>query len=138
MKKIFFISSLFTLIFFVTSCTKDKGELIPIQTCVSDSLVHTVDVTINDDFFSPQNIEIIAGDTVRWTYPSTGASIHTTTCDGTSGTIIPAGGITWDSGNLSPNSIFKKSISVAGNYSYICVIHGSMMTGNIVVKPRCN
>lgn len=136
MKKIVLLLSFFSIL--IVACTFEKGEVVqPIKDCVNDSTIDIVSVTIGDDFFSPASITIVAGDTVKWTY-NTGGSAHTTTCDGTGGTSLPTGGTSWDSGVLSPGDpSFKKSILVPGNYTYICVVHGTMMSGTIVVKPRC-
>ncbi len=134
MKKIIL---LFLLSSFFSSCLYEKGEMPqPIRTCITDPVIHVVPVSIGDNFFSPASMTIISGDTVKWTY-ATGSSAHTTTCDGTGGTTLPSGGTTWDSGVLSAGGIYKKAINVPGNYTYICTIHGTAMSGTIVVQPRC-
>ena len=137
MRKLLFIIP--TLLLF-NACRYDKGEIpTPDLNCVADSVIHVIPVTIQDYSFSPANIEIISGDTVKWTYVSSGADIHTTTCDGTNQSTLPLNGTVWNSGNLNPGDTFKKRITIPGTYTYICLIHGfSMMSGTIVVKPRCN
>lgn len=137
MKKItllFFFISLF-----LTACTYEKGEVPrPIAGCVNDSTIDVIEVSIGDDFFSPANIEIAEGDTVKWSYLIGGTSIHTSTCNSsTGGTSLPPGGTSWDSNLMNPGDTYKTVISVPGNYTYICVVHGTMMSGTIIVKPRC-
>ena len=137
MKKSLLLFSLISIL--AIACTSEKGEVpIPVQGCVVDSTVHVVNVTIKDDFsFDPKDITIVVGDTVKWTYPSTGTLSHTATCDGTNGSTLPSGGTTWDSGQLNPGVIYKKAIAIPGNYTYVCTYHAPMMSGTIVVKPRC-
>lgn len=135
MKRIYL---LFPAILILSSCKYDKAELPqPETTCVTDPVKHIVPVAMGDDFFSPQHIDIIAGDTVSWTY-TTGSEAHTSTCDGTNGTQLPAGGTTWDSPIMSVGDNYKQAISVAGDYTYYCTIHGITMSGTIHVKPRCH
>ena len=134
MKKIFF---LFPLLSVFISCTFTKGEVPkPVQACVADPVIHIVPVAIGDNFFNPASITIIAGDTVKWTY-ATGSSGHSSTCNGTGGSTLPSGGTTWDSGVLSSGGIYQTALSIPGNYTYICTIHGAAMSGTIIVKPRC-
>lgn len=137
-KQLFIIPTILLL----NACRYDKGEIpTPDLNCITDSVIHVIPVTIQDDFFVPASIEIIEGDTVKWTYSATGSSAHTTTCDGANGSTLPAGGTSWDSGSASPllpGDTYKKSIAIPGTYKYICMIHGSMMSGTIVVKPRCH
>ena len=140
MKKTILLFSLLSLV--IISCTFEKGELpIPVTSlpCVADTVIHTTSVVMGDNTFTPSSITIIQDDTVKWSYP-TGASVHTATCDGTTGgTSLPAGGTTWDSGVMSPGAVvYKKAISVPGTYTYICVIHGTSMSGTIIVQKRCN
>ncbi len=134
MKKILL---LLPVILIFNACTYEKAALpVPNLTCVTDTVKHLVPVVIGDDFFNPQHIEIVAGDTVKWNY-STGSEAHTSTCDGTGGTTLPSGGTTWDSGVLSVGGTYKTAINVPGTYNYICTIHGAVMSGTIVVKARC-
>ncbi|MGQ0827801.1 MAG: cupredoxin domain-containing protein [Bacteroidota bacterium] len=144
MKKIISLLSFFSI--FIVSCTFEKGEVVQpvdIKDCVKDSTIDVIAVTIGDDFFNPASITIVTGDTVKWTYTS-GSSVHSTICDGlTSGTSLPSGGTSWNSdidgpSPMVPGNTYKKAISVPGNYTYICGVHGSMMSGTIIVKPRCN
>jgi len=119
------------------ACRYDKAELpVPDLVCVTDAVKHVVPVTMGDNFFNPQHIEIIAGDTVRWDYP-TGSSAHTATCDGTSGTTLPSGAATFDTGTLVAGQSSKIAIGTPGSYTYFCTIHGIAMSGTIVVKARC-
>lgn len=138
MKKFLLVISALSVI---SACRYDREEIPkPDLTCVTDPVIHVVPVAIGDDFFSPASIEIISGDTVKWTYTSSGTEAHTSTCDGTNGSTLPSGGTTWDSGSanpLLPGDTFKKAIVTPGTYTYICTIHGSMMSGTILVKPRC-
>lgn len=125
----------FILVLIFASCTYKKGELAkPVQVC--DSVIHTVPVTISDNFFNPSSITILAGDTVKWDY-TTGSSAHTSTCDGNGGTTFPSGGTIWDSGVLLPGGVYKKAIMVPGTYMYICKVHGMSMMGTINVNGRC-
>lgn len=86
----------------------------------------TVPVSIQDFFFSPQNITIEVGDTVVWT--NNGAFPHTTT----SGTNFPTGNGIWDSHVLSTGQFFPFTFTQPGIYLYFCSIHG--FTGSITVN----
>jgi plastocyanin len=71
-----------------------------------------VDVTIRDFSFSPAQVMIKTGTTVRWT--NDGPSVHTTTSDNGA----------WDSGTLSPSSgTFLMTFNSAGTFPYHCSIH---------------
>src|SRR5688500_8195131 len=85
----------------------------------------TVDVSIQNFAFQPQNATILVGSTVRWT--NSDASAHTATSPGN-----------WDSGNLAQNQTFSHTFNTAGSFNYICSYHPGM-TGNItVVLPGQN
>jgi plastocyanin len=135
MKK--FIPLILLFPFMMVSCTFEKGEVVaPVQDCVNDSTIDVVNVAVEDNFFNPASITIVAGDTVKWTM--NGAIPHTSTCDGTSGSTMPSGGTSWDSGVMTTaGDFYQQAITVPGNYTYVCIVHGSSMTGTIVVKPRC-
>ena len=78
---------------------------------------------------------IVAGDTIRWEYPSSGLQVHTTTecganCD--SPTTTPL----WDSDLLYPGSSFEITLTTPGQYLYYCWVHPLNQRGLIrVLEP---
>jgi len=93
----------------------------------------TVTVTIasngyNSFFFSPSSVTIQPGDTVRWTWSSSG---HSTT----SGTPGSPDGI-WDSGILNQGAMFSYTFNTAGSFPYYCTVHGACcnMVGTVIVS----
>jgi len=71
----------------------------------------THDVTVGNNFFSPNNITIEVGDTVRWT---NNAGLHNVTAD--------------DGSFSSPTSssfVFSKTFTSVGEVRYYCSIHSS-------------
>jgi hypothetical protein len=65
---------------------------------------------------------IRAGETVRWEYPASGMSVHTTThcgqdCD------APTDSPLWDSSTLNPGDDFEFTFAEPGMYNYYCVVH---------------
>lgn len=83
----------------------------------------TADVAIRDFYFSPYQLSVPAGTTVRWT--NLGHYIHTVTSY--SGA--------FDSGPLNPGSVYMHTFSTPGIYPYYCAIHQALgMTGVIVVS----
>jgi plastocyanin len=86
----------------------------------------TVNVSIVDFAFSPQNITVNVGDTIVWT--NNGAASHTST----SGTTCPPGDGKWDSGVLSSGQSFSFTFTQAGTFPYFCTIH--CFTGTVTVN----
>jgi plastocyanin len=87
--------------------------------------VWTVDVA--DFSFSPSNLTVMAGDTVRWEWIS---GSHTTT----SGTSCSANGL-WNATISSLNQSFQRQFGSPGSFPYFCVPHCfSGMTGTITVE----
>ena len=70
---------------------------------------------------------IKAGDTVRCNFVDTIS--HSTT----SGTCCTGNGL-WDSGVQASGS-FSHQFAQPGTFPYFCMVHGSMMTGTVVVNP---
>ncbi len=87
----------------------------------------TVNVSIGDNFFSPNTVNVNVGDTITWT--NNGFAPHTST----SGTSCPTGNGTWDSGTLSRGQSFSFTFTQAGTFPYFCSIH--CFTGTVVVNP---
>ncbi len=100
--------------------------------------IFDVSVGASPDTFSPSQITIHVGDTVRWTWAS---NFHTVTSGSTPGTA--------DGKFCSPNNtdcgtintsntgaVFEQTFTQAGTFAYFCQIHFSMgMTGSVIVKP---
>jgi hypothetical protein len=65
---------------------------------------------------------VVAGETVRWQYPASGGSMHTTTDCGDS-CDTPTQSPLWDSGTLNPGDSFQFTFETPGMYNYYCEIH---------------
>jgi plastocyanin len=89
----------------------------------------TVTVTVGDGgfIFSPSLVTIHPGDTVLWTWSSSGHS-------STSGTPGFPNGL-WDSGILNQGQMFSHTFNTAGSFPYYCTPHGQCcgMTGTVNV-----
>lgn len=80
------------------------------------------DVAARDDDFSPPNLTIPVGSTVRWT--NHGTRPHTTTSDS---------GL-WDSGALAPGMSFSHTFASEGTFDYRCAFHANQgMVARVVV-----
>ncbi len=90
----------------------------------------TVTVTVGDGGFSfkPSTVTIHPGDSVTWTWSSSG---HTST-SGSPG--VPTG--LWDSGLHNQGFSFTHTFNTAGSFPYYCTAHGSCcgMVGTITVS----
>jgi plastocyanin len=70
-----------------------------------------VPVSIGFDSVAPQHLDVLVGDSVRWTNDSVRA--HTVTADDGS----------FDSGRLGPDAVFSRAFAGAGDFPYHCIIH---------------
>src|SRR5438477_9294542 len=89
----------------------------------------TVTVTVGNNClcFSPDPVMIQPGDTVHWTWSSSGHS-------STSGPPCSANGM-WDSGILNQGATFDHTFNSAGSFPYHCTPHCSFgMTGTVIVS----
>ncbi|MGH2574819.1 MAG: cupredoxin domain-containing protein, partial [Ignavibacteria bacterium] len=80
-----------------------------------------------DFSFSPANITVTVGDTIKWQWLS---GIHTTTS-----LTIPSGAAAWDAPLDNTNQTFIYRITAAGTYNYKCTPHFPGMSGNINAHP---
>jgi plastocyanin len=85
----------------------------------------TVNVSMDDNFFSPEQTQAVVGDTVHWT--NDGLNFHTSTGDDPLAF--------WDSGFMSSGSTFDLLFWGAGTFPYHCAIHLDM-TGRISARPN--
>lgn len=87
----------------------------------------TVNVSMGDDFFSPQNTTVNAGDTVKWT--NGGGDRHDT---------VSNSGV-WRSSLLNPGGTFSFKFNNPGNFPYHCTPHEARgMVGRITVTGGVN
>lgn len=108
------------------------------------------DVTVNDNFFSPNDLTIQQGDSVRWTRTDSGGS-----CDPYYGCGPGEGGgsahtVSSDDGHFSsgapaPEFVFEVTFDEPGEYRYFCEQHSqagrdidTFMNGRIVVESSHN
>ena len=87
----------------------------------------TADVSVGNNFFSPGNVTIAAGEAVRWTWVATGAISHSVQSTGSPS--FPSSAVLTGSG-----SIYTVTFPSAGVYTYDCVVHGALMSGTVTVN----
>src|SRR5215831_19164721 len=90
----------------------------------------TINVTVGPNgelVFSPSSVTINPGDTVQWTWGSSGHS-------STSGIPGAPNGI-WNSGILNQGATFSHTFNSAGTFPYYCIPHGACcgMVGTVIV-----
>ncbi len=100
-------------IFFTTEDCSSDCFLGSLQVGFSGGTTHNV--TVGDDFFSPQSVAIVLGDVVHFTWQGSG---HSTTSDATSGNDA------WNSGVIGGGSTFDVIIDNPGVHPYYCQPHG--------------
>ncbi len=86
-----------------------------------------INVTVNDDYFSPTSFTVQLGDTVVWTYQA--GHSHTTTS-----TSVPVGASTWDHAFTGTGDTFSYIVSVEGVYEYWCGVHTTNMMASFSTK----
>lgn len=80
--------------------------------------------------FHPADITVIVGvnNTIQWTDQD--SVPHTVTS-----TSVPSGAKSFNSGNMKEGDVFSVTLTVPGNYEYVCNYHLGWMKGTIIVKP---
>ena len=73
---------------------------------------------------------ITVGTTVNWVWVSSTHSVEAGACP----PCTPGTG-TFSSGNPQTGGSFSHTFDTAGNFPYYCRVHGSGMTGTIIVNP---
>jgi plastocyanin len=87
-------------------------------------------ITVSNNYFDPTSTTVSLNTTVKWTWNSC-------TGDGYGGQTCAAHNILFDdgmaSGSLSDGT-WSRTFTTAGTYKYHCSVHGSAMSGTIVVQ----
>jgi len=102
-------------------------SLLAFYPTVASAATVTVTVANNCLCFMPSSVTIHPGDTVRWTWSSSG---HSST-SGSPG--MPSG--LWDSGILNQGAVFTQTFNNVGSFPYYCTPHGACcnMVGTVTV-----
>ncbi|HVX41264.1 MAG TPA: plastocyanin/azurin family copper-binding protein [Gemmatimonadaceae bacterium] len=89
-------------------------------------------VTLGDASFSPAALTVSSGTTVTWQW--------TCSNDGYGGTVgCVTHTVTFDDGSniasaAQDSGTFNRTFNTAGTFKYHCAIHGSSMSGEVIVK----
>src|SRR5437868_10453546 len=104
------------------------ASLLAFRPTVASAATVTVTVGSNCVCFSPSSVTIHPGDTVQWTWSSSG---HSST-SGSPG--MPTG--LWDSTILNQGASFSHTFNTTGSFPYYCTPHGACcgMRGTVVVS----
>jgi plastocyanin len=74
-----------------------------------------VDAVIADFAFEPDPLEVVGGSTITWTNN-----------DGVPHTVTGTGELEFDSGSIASGESFTLTVDAAGEFAYVCTIHGQM------------
>ena len=74
--------------------------------------------------FSPASKTVSLGTVVKWTNN-----------DGYSHTVTSNDGTTFNSGTVTAGGTYSYTAAVAGTFAYHCTIHGTSMSGTLIVTP---
>lgn len=82
------------------------------------------DVLVGNNFFDPPELDVEPGATVTWAWASEGVEHNVTFEDGT------------NSGNQGSGT-YERTFAAAGDFPYLCTIHGQSMSGviHVVAAP---
>lgn len=93
------------------------------------------DVVVKNNLFDPATVTVAAGSTVTWTWATcTGGDPYGT---GTGQTCVDHS-VAWDAGDAGSatqqTGTYQRTFTTAGTYTYHCAIHGTSMSGKVVVQ----
>lgn len=80
----------------------------------------TTSIMVGNNYFQPASATVTVGSTVTWTWAG-GVSHNVTFDDGVASATQASG-------------TYVRKFSTAGTYRYHCTIHGTMMSGTIIVQ----
>ncbi len=92
--------------------------------------------------YNPGNVTIRSGQTVEWRNRSIMG--HTVTADpalakNPANVQLPQGAVRFNSGNIGPGQVYRRTFTVPGDYRYFCIPHeGQGMVATLRVLPVGN
>jgi len=90
----------------------------------------TTSLTVQNNHYSPANDSVAVGATLTWTWDSC-------TGDGYGGSQCQDHSVKFDDGpssDIQSSGTFQRHFTVAGTYTYHCAVHGTAMSGKVIVK----
>lgn len=78
-------------------------------------------IVVGNNFFNPSTASVVAGTTVTWTWAA-GSALHNVSFTGGPESAIQATGS------------YSRTFATAGSFAYLCTVHGSGMSGTVVVR----
>jgi plastocyanin len=87
-------------------------------------------VTVENNRFNPATTTVTVATTVTWSW-------NACSDDGYGGRTCVDHNVTFDGGGGSPtqsSGAYTRQFNTAGTFSYRCTVHGSAMTGQVVVR----
>jgi LPXTG-motif cell wall-anchored protein len=91
----------------------------------------TSNVSIGDNFYSPETVTIQVGDAVAWTH--NGQAPHSVTAS--NGSFDSSPGCPGDINACMQNGdAYSHTFNSAGSFGYYCKVHGQSMSGTVVVE----
>jgi plastocyanin len=90
--------------------------------------------------FTPSSLTIIVGQTVEWRNKA--IMHHTVTADprlakNPANVVLPSGAEPFNSGDIKPGQVYRRTFTVPGDYRYVCLPHeGDGMVAMLHVRPR--
>ncbi len=79
------------------------------------------EVNVADNFFNPTSLTVSVGTTVQWTW--VGGNSHNVTYDDGVGNSV-----------TQTSGTHMRQFTAAGSFPYHCTIHGTLMSGTVVVQ----
>lgn len=94
------------------------------------------DVLVQNNSFNPATLTVAAGTTVKWTWATCSGSNDP--YNGGTGQTCVDHSVTWDDGTgtsaTQSEGTYQRAFATAGTYKYHCVVHGTAMSGTVVVQ----
>ncbi len=110
-----------------SSSTDSSGPIPGLQVKVQNiNFTSTANATTN-----PAIDTIAVGDTVSWVWTNTGSTSHSIESDPA---VVTDPSFTSSATKTGNGKVYTIVFTAAGEYEYDCAVHGSAMTGKIVVQ----
>jgi plastocyanin len=100
------------------------------STGTGGSVNHSLQVSVVNVMYSPDATTVPKGSTVQWTWNSCDAGYN-------GADVCTSHSVTFDDGVTSAiqdHGTFSRAFNTAGTFKYHCMIHGTAMSGTVVVQ----